>query len=382
MHKRIPITVPHLPPSVIEAAKECLESTWIGQNKKVDEFEDIFCNKFGYRHAIAVNSCTSALRLALAVSKVGVGDEVITTPNTFVATNTAILEQGAKPVFADIQYHTGNIEPEDIKYKITDKTKAIMIVHFMGYPCDINEIYALVDEVSNHRILVIEDCAQAIGAKYHAVPVGSNEFGCFSFQSVKQITSVDGGMLTTKYEETDEEARIRSWFGLTKKGRSQSAHTGVCNYDIKLLGFKYKMNAVAAAMAQAQLPYVDNILKARALKAEIYREELGGVHRLEVFEDDTRLHSSNFMFPIHVEERGYFLRKMAKANIEAFVHNFRNDRFSIFGAQVDSNTGFVNYAYDLPVMKEFDKTHVCLPLHHELSIEDQLYIIDTIKEGW
>lgn len=367
--KFVPICVPHLNDEVIQAVVDTLKSGWIGQTPTLTKFEEAFANKYNYKHALAVNSCTSSLRLALALAGVGAGDEVITTPNTFVATNTVILEQGAKPIFADIQYDTGNIDPRSIHAKITDKTKAIMIVHFMGYPCDLRPIYLI---AFRHNLPVIEDCAQAIGATYNGVPVGSGRYGCFSFQVVKQITTGDGGMFTTNRKEIYDEAISRSWFGFSKKSRSTSARTGVCDYDIPRLGFKYRMNAINASMGLVQLKYINSLLAYRRAIAYIYREELKDVDGLTLFrEESAEVKSSNYMFPIHVERRGDFLKKMRDNRIEAFVHNFRNDRFSVFGE-----------IQDLPDMAEFDETYVCLPLHHEVLMSDWNRVIATIKEGW
>jgi len=366
--KFIPICTPHLTEEVIQEVVKTLRSGWLGQTPRLFKFEEEFRKMGEFKYAIAVNSCTSSLRLALHLAGVGPNDEVITTPNTFVATNTAILEQFAKPVFADIKYSSGNIYAWDMEEKITKKTKAIMIVHFMGYPCDLDSIYGIAD---THNIPVIEDAAQAVGATYQGESIGSREYGCFSFQVVKQITTGDGGMFTTNNEDIYESALRASWFGFTKKERSNSARTGVCNYDIPEVGFKYRMNAINASMGLAQLPYLPTVLVQRRLKAELYRTYLEDVDGVDLFEDAIWKKGACYMFPIHVERRPQFLKMMKEAKIEAFVHNFRNDRFSVFGGQ-----------QDLPNMKRFDETYVCLPLHHEVSIEDIHYITYKIGKGW
>jgi len=378
--KMIPVCVPHLPKSVADAAYETIMSGWIGQNKIVDEFEKKFTSTFNLNHALAVNSCTSALRLALHLARVRPNDGVITTPNTFEATNTAILEQFAKPIFADIQYETGNIDPESIENLLKNHNpstygdyipnmppiKAIMIVHWMGYPSDNLEIYKIAE---NYDIPVIEDCAQAIGATYEGKPIGNNSYGCFSFQTVKQITTGDGGMFTTNAKFN--KALKASWFGYLKEERSLSAKTGICYYNVDDLGFKYRMNAISASMGIEQLNHINFLLSVRRYNEFYLREHLEGVKGLTLFEQKKDRVGSAYMLPVHVDRRVQFLKTMRDKGIEAFVHNFRNDRHSVFG-------GIRN----LPNMKKFDETAVCLPCHHALTKQDVDYIIKTIKEGW
>jgi len=356
---KIQITAPHLPKEVIDAVSKQLESGWIGRNAQVvSDFENAFAKKFGYQHAIALNSCTSALRLAYMLAGVSPNSEVITTPNTFVATNTAILEQFAKPVFTDVEYETGNINADDIEYRITKKTKAIACVHYMGYPCDIY----LYEVAKRYGLPVIEDCAHAIGARWWHGFVGNREFGCFSFQVVKHITTGDGGMFVTNDEEIAEKARRLAWFGMENRYPK----------DITEVGYKYQMNAISAAMGLAQLQFIDEILKERRLKAKIYFEELGGIKDLSTMDygiDYRR--SSYYMFPVHVKRRNRFIEHMNKNGIEAFIHNYRNDQYSIFGGQKD-----------LPNMAKLDKDLVCLPIHHKVNLEELDYIIRTIRKGW
>lgn len=373
MKRKIPICTTHLPSDIIQAVTDVLESGWIGQNKVVEEFEEAFGKKYGYKHCVAVNSCTSSLRLALAVARVGYGDQVITTPHTFPATNTVILEQNAEPIFADVQYLTGNIDPESIRKKLTCLTQAIMVVGYMGLPPNMDEIYRLARE---EDLLVIEDMAQAIGATYRGAHVCQKaKFGCFSFQAVKQVTCGDGGMFVTNDRDIYEEALRRSWFGFTKKERSGASHSGKCDFDIKELGFKYRMNAIAASMGLVQLKYVDRLIKERRDRAKIYTEGLEGVSGVTLFEQFNPLdrQSACYMYPIHVKRRPQFLKKMNEAGIEAFVHDFRNDQFSIFYGKKDPSLKNTN---------RFDETFVCLPLHHEVTRADLGYIIKNIKEGW
>ena len=360
--RNIPLYYPFLPKELGKEVKKLIEGGWINTGPKAKEFEDLFRKKFNYRYALAVNSCTSALRLAYAIAGVGHGDEVITTPHTMVATNTTILEQGAKPVFADIQYETGNIDPDDIEHRITSKTKAIAIVHIGGYPCDI-------DEISNigvdYGIPVIEDCAHAIGARYKGHYIGYlSDAACFSFQIIKQITTGGGGMYVTFRKKWAEEAKIRRWFGMEKSTRYTK--------PITKLGFKYDINDITGIMGVIQMDYIDQISRKRWKIARFYRDELANVKDLSLMEWKNDRISANWLFPIHVNRRDKFFEKMRRWGMGTNIIFRRNDFHTIFGG----------LRRDLPNMDRFEKTIAIIPIHYNLSENDLHYIVDKIKGGW
>jgi perosamine synthetase len=361
---------PHTPESVIGKFAEVWKSGWIGQGPKVDEFEKEFSKKFGLKYVVALNSATSGLRLAYAMAGIGPGDEVITTPYTMVATNTAILEQFAKPVFADIQYETANIDPQDIEHRITKKTKAIVCVHWGGYPCDMDEIRKI---ASYHNLPVIEDAAHALGAIYKGKPIGSiSEYTVFSLQAIKHITTGDGGILSVLNEEKYKEALRRRWFGIDRAGRKPSILGHDPTYDIWEVGYKYNMNDIAATIGLEQLKYFDSIFRRRAQIAKIYREELEGVSGITLLEyKNDRVHA-NWLFAMHVERRMKFAKAMLSRGVEVMVHNWRNDKYTVFGG----------LRKDLPNTARVNETLICIPLHHNLSDEDVDYIIKSIKKGW
>jgi len=355
-----------MPKSVKKPLIKTIYSGYIGQGKKVDEFEKEFSDKFQLKYVVSVNSGTSALRLALALIGIGPGDEVISTPYTMVATNTVILEQFAKPIFADIQYHTVNIDPKDIKKRITNKTKAIMCVHWGGYPCDIDEIHEI---ASDNNIPVIEDAAHALGAKYKNNNIGTlSDYTAFSFQAIKHITTGDGGILCLKSKEKYEEARRRRWFGIDRQARKNTLDEDPVE-DITELGFKYHMNDIAATIGLEQLKYFDTYFKRREEIVQIYLEELRIIKEITLLErKNDRVHA-NWMFAIHVKDRFKFIEYMHSKGIGVVVHNWRNDRYSIFG-------GIRN---DLPNLERVNKTLVNLPLHPALSNQEIYYIINHIK---
>jgi perosamine synthetase len=366
--RKISVFSPNIPESVVDVAAKTLRSKWINVGQETTLFENAFAEKFNIKFAVALNSCTSALRLAYAIAGVGPRDEVITPAFTMIATNTAILEQFASPIFADVKYETANINPSDIERRITKKTKAIVCVHNLGYPCDLKELREIASE---HNLALIEDSAHAIAATYRGDYIGCNsDFACYSFASVKHITTGDGGMLATKDKKIFESANTRSWFGIDRKKRDQL--TGNYPYDITEVGYKMRMNSFLAAIGREQLRYVDEILAERRKKAKIYDEELEGANGVTLMKYDADRQSSYHLYPIHVERRKKFAEMMRLKGIELYVQNFRNDHFSVFGKQ----------RKDLPNTDRIDKDFICLPIHEGLSLEDLQYIIKTVKAGW
>lgn len=366
----VPMFYPFVPETVIDKVIEALRSRWVGQGPKVDAFEREFSKVFGLKHVVSLNSGTSALRLAYALAGVGLGDEVITTPFTMVATNTAILEQNAKPVFADIKYETANLDYNDIERRITKKTKAIACVHWGGYPCDLDEIHKIAAE---HDLPVVEDAAHALGATYKNKPIGSiSDFTIFSFQAIKHITTGDGGMLSVTDKEKYEEAIRRRWFGIDRAARKPSILGHDPTYDITEVGYKYHMNDIAATMGLEQLTYFDSIFKRRAEIAKIYREELESVSKVTLLEKKSDRVHANWLFAMHVKDRIKFAKEMRSKGIEVAVHNWRNDKYTIFGG----------LRRDLPNTEKVNETLICIPLHPRLSDEDVNYVTSSIKKGW
>jgi len=364
----IPMFYPHIPESAIDTLAETLRSRWVGQGAKVDEFEREFSKKFGFKHVVSLNSGTSAIRLALALIGVGPGDEVISTPYTMVATNTSILEQFAKPVFVDVQYETANLDPADIERHITEKTKAIICVHWGGYPCDMYEIRKIAIE---HGLPVIEDAAHALGATYRDMPIGTiSEFTVYSFQAIKHITTGDGGMLSIINPDKYKEAMRRRWFGIDRAARKPSILGHDPTYDITEVGYKYHMNDIAATIGLEQLKYFDSLFKRRAEIAKRYREGIGDIPGITLLENKPDRTHANWIFAIHVDRRTDFAEWMHSKGIEVSVHNWRNDKYTVFG-------GLRN---DLSNLEKLNNDLICIPLHHKLSDQDVDYIIEAIKD--
>lgn len=357
---------PYVPEEAIEKVSAILRSRWIGQGSKVDEVEKKFSEKFDIPYSVTVNSGTSALHLALRLAGLEEGDEVITTPMTCTASNIPILYSKSKAVFADIQKSSMNIDPEDVKRKITAKTKAIMVVHWAGYPCDMAEINAI---AKKHNLKVIEDAAHALGAKYQGQYIGAvSDYTCFSFQAIKQITSIDGGMLTVKTEADYKKAKLLRWYGIDREFKGDI----YWKYQIKEIGYKYHMNDVTATMLDVQLDKLAAVSVRRQEIADRYLTELKGVAGLTLLERKPDRESGNWLFTIQVENRDSFQKKLEDNEIESHMVHVRNDICPIFAGK----------RLDLPVMNEVENKYISIPLHNHLSDDDVKKIIKTIKSGW
>jgi perosamine synthetase len=280
----IPVFKPFMGKEEIKAITEVLESGWIGMGSKCELFEKNFAEYTGAKHAISLNSATAALHLALRAAGIKEGDEVITSPMTFASTVEAILYNGGVPVFADIEYGTMNISPEDIRRKITPKTRAILPVHFGGHPCDMETIITIARE---KNLVVIEDAAHACGASYgsplkadeNSETLGGKKIGCgqnltcFSFHAVKNLATGDGGMITTDNPEIDARLRKMRWMGISKDTFSREKGGYEWDYDIVEQGWKYHMNDITAAIGIEQLKKLDKMNTRRRKICDIYDKE-------------------------------------------------------------------------------------------------------------
>jgi perosamine synthetase len=360
-------------PSISEAAIEnvasVLRSGWLGLGPRTREFEQGFASYVGAPHCVGLNSCTSAIHLALHVLDLPKGSEVITTPITFVSTNHAILYEGLTPVFADIDRQTGNLSAAGVASRITDATRAIIVVHYGGYPADLDELYGL---ARDRGITIIEDCAHACGATYKGKRIGSHgDFHAFSFHAVKNLPMGDGGALTVSSDAHDARLRRLRWLGIDKDTfRRTTSTTYDWDYDVPEVGFKYHMNDIEAAIGLAQLGLVDAENQRRREIAAAYRSDLARVPglALPVHQDDRV--SSFHLFPVLVENRDAFIAKLKNAGIGVGVHYRRNDEYPMYERA------------ELPNAEWFSSRVVSLPMHMHLTDDDVRCVTTTIASGW
>jgi len=247
----LPFAAPLLGDEEIQEVVHCLRSGWLTTGHKVKQFEREFGEFIGAKHALAVNSCTAALHLALEAVGVGPGDEVITTPMTFTATAAVIEHLGARPVFADVTAQTLNIDPEQIRRRLSPRTKAILPVHFAGQACDMD---AIVDIARGAGVPVIEDAAHAIPTRYNGRMVGTlSDITCFSFYATKNVTTGEGGMVVTDRDDIMERMRLMHLHGMSKDAWKRYTQNGSWSYEILAPGFKYNLTDIAAAIGIHQL---------------------------------------------------------------------------------------------------------------------------------
>ena len=359
----------HISPTAVLLATQVLRSGWISEGRVVKQFEAALASQLGLSRPVAVNSGTAALHLALALCDINQGDEVILPAQTFVATGLVILMQGAKPVFADIDPNTGNISPDSILEKITPRTKAVIPVHWGGYPCDLDEINSIAER---HHLAVIEDAAHALGATYKDQPVGSiSRLTAFSFQAIKHLTTGDGGALCCIEKNDAAGAVTRRWFGIDRD-QSTPSILGEREYDIRTLGYKYHMNDLAAAVGLGNLEDFPTRLQRRQRIGERYRHELRQIAGLTLLNSAPDRTHAFWLFTLLVERREDFVRKLSESNIPASVVHLRIDRNSLFGGERS----------ELPGQHFFNERQVSIPISADLTDDDVESVVNAIRAGW
>lgn len=266
---------PVIDQDALDAIGRTVASCWLGTGPRVAEFEKAFGNYVGAGHAVATASCTAALHLAITACEIGPGDEVITTPMTFCATANAILHTGAKPVFADCRADTMNIDPAAIESAITPRTRAIVPVHFAGRACDMQAIRAIADR---HGLLVIEDAAHAIETRCSVGKIGSlSDATCFSFYVTKNMTTGEGGMITTNRAELAAKCKVLGLHGMSADAWSRFSDKGYRHYDVVQPGFKYNLTDMAASIGLTQLPKLGDWMTRREQVWRQYDEAFAGL---------------------------------------------------------------------------------------------------------
>lgn len=359
-----------IPCQTAREVSKTLKSKWINTGVKEKLLREKACNKWGFRYCVAVNNGTAALRSCLAMLGVGPGDEVISTPFTFIATNTAILEQGAKPIFADINYEDLNIDPKCIEQKISSKTKAIMVVHYGGNPADLARIRSIGKRC---KLPIIEDAAHALGSKYHGHFIGSKgELVCFSLQAVKIITSGDGGLIATSNPKYYEKLKRIIWYGIDREMKKTSLIDPLPkNFRGDFLGFKYNMNDIAATIGIVGIDHFDQAARKRKLIGERYRRELEGTPKIKLMKYYKNRTPNYQIFPVHVENRLRFANRLRERNIVVNINNRRNDIYPMFGG----------IQKDLVSTARADQDVILLPIHADLTERQVGYIIKHVKEA-
>lgn len=348
----------------INAVVETLKSPYLTCGPKVKEFEKAICDYTGAKYCVAVNSATSALHIAMLALGIKEYDEVITTPITFLASANCARYVGAKVVFADIDKETANISPDEIKKHITKNTRAIISVHFAGQSCDMEEISKIAKE---HDLFVVEDAAHAIGSVYKETNVGCCKYSdmtVFSFHPVKTITTAEGGCVTTNSEEFYKKLCAFRSHGMHKDGEMASDW----RYEMRELGFNYRMTDIQAALGISQLKRLEEFKKRRREIVDYYNTNLGLPHLIEKDFSNACFH----LYPILVENRKEFYFKAREAGLNLQVHYI----------PVHTQPYYREQGYkegDYPKAEKYYEQCISLPLYPDLTNDDLDEIIKRIK---
>jgi UDP-4-amino-4,6-dideoxy-N-acetyl-beta-L-altrosamine transaminase len=374
--ERVPFFIPWVIEEDKKAVLEALSSRWLTGGPNVKEFERVFAKYMGVKHTVAVNSCTAALHLAMRTLKIGLGDEVIVPVFTFAATANAVLYVGAKPVFADMDEKTFNISPRDIQNRITDKTKAIIVVHHGGQPCDMKEIMQI---ARRHNLHVVEDCAHSLGAEYMSQKTGSiGTIGCFSFYPTKVITTIEGGMITTNDEKIAKQSTILREHGMTKTAIEREKKA-TWYYDVVDLGYNYRLNEVQAALGISQLKRVEEINKRRIEAAHYYTQKLEKIDGITPpYEGKNRTHVYH-LYVIRVTERygtdrDELFKRLSAKGIGLSVHYTPLHLLTFYRKKLGYKKG------DFPVAEKISKEILSLPLFPTISEAQIDYVAKEISK--
>ena len=360
----IPIVKPYIPPKnvLMPALQETIYSGYIAQGQKVECFESKLKQYFQHDYLLTVNSGTSALHLALVLANVRCGDEVISTALTAEPTNTAIAQTGAKVIWADVEISTGLICPVSVEKLITKKTKAIVVVHYAGMVANLNQFYRLREK---YGIPIIEDCAHAFGAEYRKKKLGYySDYAIYSFQAIKHLTTVDGGLLLTKSLEKFNRAKKLRWFGLDKQ------EPRLLN-NIKEVGYKYHMNDVTATFGLVQLDYLKENVDKYIENGSYFDKKLKNIDGIKTIKYHEDTNPSYWLYTSIIERRDDFIKYMQANGVSCSPLHLRNDRHSIF--QKGNHLKSLNYFYS---------NFIHWGSGWWLSHEDRQMIVDLIKKGW
>lgn len=355
----------------IQAVVETLRSDFLTTGPKVHEFEQCVADYVGAKYAVAISNGTAALHAACYAAGIGEGDEVITTPITFAASANCAIYCGGKPVFADIDPVTYNIDPEDIKQKITNRTKAIVAVHYTGQPCDMEAIHVIAKE---HNLIVIEDAAHALGADYKGKKIGSmSDMTTFSFHPVKHITTAEGGMIMTNNKDLYDRLMLFRTHGITRDPKLLSRNEGPWYYEQVDLGYNYRITDVQCALGISQMKKLNMFVTKRREIAKRYDEAFANNKNIIVPYQKEGCNNSYHLYVIQVKnvDRRHVFEELRAAGIGVNVHYIPVYTFPCYQ----------KLGYDMikcSHAEELYKHIISIPMYADLSIENQQYVIDRI----
>ncbi|UVO50931.1 DegT/DnrJ/EryC1/StrS family aminotransferase [Sphingomonas sp. SUN019] len=353
-----------MPPrdALMPMLEDVLYGGMLAEGEHVYEFERRFAEHFGLPNALGFSSGTGALHVALLSCGVRPGDEVVTTSMTAEPTNTTILQIGAVPVFADVDPRTGNLEPASVEACIGPRTKAILVVHYAGYPVALNAMRALADR---HGVALIEDCAHALGARYAGQAIGTiGDAAIFSFQAIKHMTTVDGGALTLRDPAKIRAAKKLRWFGL-EKGVPRT------EVDIVEAGYKYNMTNVAGVIGLRQLDDIDEAIARHIAHGQAFDAALSAIPGLSAAAVEAVSEPSYWIYTLLSDDSDAVERRLAEIGVAASKLHRPNHLHSVFAP----------YRRDLPGLAEFYRRLVHIPCGWWVSDADRERIVSALSKG-
>jgi dTDP-4-amino-4,6-dideoxygalactose transaminase len=357
-----------MPKSAPDEVSQVLSSGFVSTGAKTDEFEQQLGNLIGNPNLIATNCGSSAIMLALHLAGIKPGDDVISTPLTCLSVNESLLHTGANIIWADIDPETGNISPESIRAKITERTTAVVYSHWVGRLSNIGSINCISAE---YGITTIEDAASALGGEYDSAPVGTHsDYVTFSFQAVKQITTGDGGALAVRSPQERERAILLRNHGNDRHAKRTSLSLG---FDVYEAGWKYQMNDIAAALGLCQLRDLPEMREIHRRNLGIYERRLALIPGLTLLKEYDRAESNPWAFTVLVENRDGFVTRLQQHSIGCSTIHMRNDKFAVF-SKFDTHA--------LPNLDYFFDRMINIPVGWWMTEETVNTVCDIITEGW
>ncbi|XCH78717.1 MAG: DegT/DnrJ/EryC1/StrS family aminotransferase [Candidatus Dehalobacter alkaniphilus] len=373
----LPYALPLIEDDDIEAVVDSLRSNWISKGPKTGEFEKRFAEYIGVKHAIALNSCTAGLHIALLAAGVGAGDEVITTAMTFAASSNVIIHCGATPVLVDIDPKTLNIDPAKIEEKITSKTKAIIPVHLAGLPCEMDEILQIAKKYS---LFVLEDAAHGMYTKYKDRMVGTiGDAAAFSFYATKNLATGEGGMVTTNDDELAGKMRVLSLHGMSRNAWNRFSEKGSWYYEIEYPGYKYNMTDIQAAMGMTQLAKLESMQARREVIWQRYNAAFNKLPEIEVPTDFTYARHARHLYMIRLNldkltvDRAAFIEQLKEGNIGTSVHYIPLPYHPYYRDTFGYKPG------DFPKTEALYERIISLPLYPRMSDVDVQDVIEAVQ---
>jgi dTDP-4-amino-4,6-dideoxygalactose transaminase len=394
INKKIDLFKVFMSPTAAEEVGKVLNSGYIGQGPKVDEFEGNLKKFFNHDYINTLNSGTSGLHLALHLLKnpninfktyhgvvqveskwpgLDFGDEVLATPMTCTASNWPILANGLKIKWVDIDPETLNMDLDDLARKITPKTKVIMLVHWGGYPNDLDKIKQIQQDAFmrfGFKPAVIEDGAHSFGSEYKGKMIGNHgNLTMFSLQAIKHITSIDGGLLLSPHKELHRRAKLLRWYGIDRDGDRKDFR---CEADVEEWGFKFHMNDVCATVGIENLKHFKDIVGTHRNNSSFYDQELSEVSGLNLLKREEGHNSAFWIYSMLVENRDGFYKWMDECGISVSQVHERNDK----------HTCVQEFRTSLPSLDKNIGKIVSIPVGWWITPENREYIVDCIKKGW